>query len=308
MKNFKGRIGIFAAFIVLILLPKTGMSSYTIHLFTLAALNITCTVGLWLIVETGQLSIGHSAFMCVGAYSSALLVVNLGFPFWPSFFLSGLISGFIAMVIGIPSLRVKGAYFAILTFGFGEAVRLLISALVNPFGGVNGITGIPNPSGFGSTASYYYFALVLALAAVYTTHRLHTSHWGLNFKFIGQADSLAESVGIDIMWHKVFAFIIGAIFAGFAGSVFAHYHHYIAPDFFTFSESVGFITFIVVGGAGRVWGPVIGALILTIVPEMLGLTKIRPLFYGGLLMAVVIFFPRGIINIPDLIVQKFRGK
>jgi len=146
------------------------------------------------------------------------------------------------------------------------------------------------------------------LAAVYTTHRLHRSHWGLNFKFIGQADSLAESLGIDIMWHKVFAFVMGAIFAGFAGSVFAHYHHYIAPDFFTFAESVGFITFIVVGGAATVWGPVVGAMVLTIIPEMLGLTKMRPLFYGGLLIVVVIFFQQGIIHIPALVAQKFRKK
>jgi len=308
MKNIRKPIAISIGLILLVLLPKAGISNYTIHLFIITLLNITCTVGLWLIVETGQLSIGHAAFMCIGAYASTLFVLKLGLPFWPSFFGAGLVSGFIAVCLGIPSLRVKGAYFAILTFGFGEALRLIISALVNPFGGVNGIVGIPNPKGFGSVASYYYFSLVLALLSIYLTKRLHSSHWGLNFRFIGHEDSLAESVGIDIMWHKVIAFMLAAILAGLAGSIFAHYHHYIAPDFFTFYESVSFISFIIVGGTGNVWGPITGAIVLTIVPEVLELKESRPLFYGGLIMAVVMFLQNGIVDIPNLIQRKIRWR
>lgn len=308
MKSLKKRIWMLIGVVLLFGLPKVGISNYIIHLLIITYLNITVSVGLWLVVESGQLSIGHAAFMCVGAYTSTLLVLKVGLPFWPSFFLAGLTSGLVALSLGIPSLRVKGAYFAILTFGFNEALRLLVSSLVNPFGGVNGITGIPNPDGMGSNFSYYVFSLIIGLVAVSVAHRLHASHWGANFRFIGQVDSLAESVGIDIMWFKVSIFVLSAIFAGFAGSVFAHYHHYIAPEFFTFGESVSFISFILVGGTGNVWGPIIGAFLLTVVPEVIGLETTQPLFYGGLIILTVLFVNKGIIGIPEQLQGYIRNR
>ena len=315
MKNeFWRNLGAPFFIITFFLVPYILGEVYFVHLSILICLNLIASVSLWIVVKTGQLSLGQASFMAMGAYTSSLLTMRMGISFWASFLISGLIAAGIAFLLGFVILRIKGVYFAILTFAFCEIVRLFFSAMVDPFGGVNGIAGIRNPEPLNiinlieirieSPKDYLILALVVMLITYYVALSVERSSYRIIFKGISEADKLVESLGINTIRYKVFAFTIAGFFTGLSGSIFAHYFHYITPDFFTFGESVNFLTYIFVGGVGSIFGPIIGTILFTLLPEFLDIIKeYMHLIYGLILILVIVFLPGGIASLPTKVLK-----
>jgi branched-chain amino acid transport system permease protein len=306
---------------------KTGLK-YLILLVTLIAvpaftqdpylLNLLITTGIWttsvwgvrLIMSTGQLTLGHAAYMAVGAYASTLLTMKVGLSFWLAFPLAGLISSFVALLIGYPTLRIKGVYFSIITFAFAEIIRLIIVHWPSLLGGYGGIPNIPAPSpilsiSFTSRIPFYYLILAISLITYLVMVRMEKSRIGKIFSSIHESDTLAESIGINIMKYKIVAFCIGCFFAGLSGSFYAHYFNFTSPEFFTIWQSIYCLIFVIVGGAGSVWGPPIGSLFMTLVPELLRVAReYEPVIYAIILILIMFLLPSGLITLPARLLGK----
>lgn len=281
-------------------------------------LNILITTGIWtvaawgvrLIMATGQLTLGHAAYMAIGAYASALLVMKVGLSFWIAFPISGIISALVALLIGYPTLRIKGVYFSIITFAFAEIIRLIIIHWPNLLGGYGGLTNIPAPHPFftirfTSRLPYYYLILSLALVTYVVMVRIDRSRLGKIFSAIHESDTLAESIGINIMKYKIIAFCIGCFFAGLSGSFYAHYFNFTSPEFFTIWQSIYCLIFVLVGGASSVLGPLLGVFFLTLIPEILRVAKeYEPVIYALILILIMFLLPGGLISLPARVQPK----
>jgi len=293
-----------ALVLLLFLVPLFLTSNFYLHMFIMTAVNIIMATSLWLILRSGQLSIGHAAFMAIGAYTSALLTMRAGLPFPMAMPLAGIMAAVIAVLIGYPTLRLKGLFFALVTFAFAEIVRSIFNSFGKDlFGGPSGISAIPHPSFFGielaTRASYYYLVLPLMLLTILVVYRIDKSRIGMNLVAISQADSLAESLGINIMKYKIVAFVIGSFFAGVAGSFFAHYLRHISPESFTFWLSVYVLIYVVVGGLGSIMGPIIGACTLSLFSESFRtFGNYEPIVFGVALILVVMFLREGVVSLP----------
>jgi len=298
---------ITAVLVVLFIIPLIIRDQYYQHLMILTGLAIIATVSLNLVLATGQLSIAQAAFVGIGAYCSTLLVLKIGLTFWLAFPIAGAAAGGVGVLIGLPTLKMRGVYFAIATFAFGELVRMVFTNWVSLFGGVGGILNIPAPNPipffggalyFQTKGSFYYLVLLVMLITILVNYRLLHSRIGMAFQAIEEAEALAEQSGIPVMKYKLLAFLISSIFTGLAGSLYAHYSHYIAPGFFSFWESVHFIIMAVIGGVGTVGGPVIGAVFLTLLPEVFRATKeYEMVIYAIALITVVLFLPKGLMGL-----------
>jgi branched-chain amino acid transport system permease protein len=302
-----------ATFILLLLLvafPAVTQDPYILNILITTGIWTTSVWGVRVIMSTGQLTLGHAAYMAVGAYASTLLTMKAGLSFWLAFPLAGLVSSLVALLIGYPTLRIKGVYFAIITFAFAEIVRLVIVHWPSLLGGYGGIPNVPPPSpifsiSFKSRIPFYYLILALCLATYGVMVRIEKSRIGQIFSAIHESDTLAESVGINIMRYKVTAFCIGCFFAGLSGSFYAHYFNFTSPEFFTIWQSVYCLVFVIVGGAGGVWGPPLGSFFMTLVPELLRVAReLEPVIYAVILIAVMFLLPGGLITLPD----RLRGR
>jgi branched-chain amino acid transport system permease protein len=289
----------------LFFLPALIKNSYFLHVLIVTFLAIIYTVSLRLILVNGLLSFGHGAFAGIGAYASALLMMKAGCPFLLSMPLSGLISAVIGGLIAFPALRVKGAYFVILTWAVGEVFVVTYKRLKGVFGGTSGLYGIPGPNIFGvecsSKLSYFYLALMLMLVTVIVCYRIDKSRFGMIIKGIAISEDLAESVGINLTQYKVFNFSLACFFTGLAGSFLAHYTHFLSPEMFGIALSESIVVFMLVGGGGSLWGAIIGASVLNAVPELLTFTShYRMAVYGAILILTMIFLPGGIVSLVHL--------
>lgn len=306
----KGSIIGAAVAVFLFSVPTFIHSNYLMHIFITMAINIIMAITLAIVLRTGQLSLGHAAFLGVGAYSSSLFVMRLGLSFWAALPLSGITSAIVAIIIGYPTLRLRGIYFAIATFAVVEVMRSIWSYSKDLFGGPGGIFGIPVPDPiFGITFSgktaYYYLALIMTLIVILVLYNLERSQYGMSYKTVGNAEKLSQSVGINITKYKLQAFVISAFFAGVAGSFYAHYMTYISPSSFTIWGSINYLMFVVVGGTSIFWGPIAGTVFLSIIGEMLySLSYYKAIILGGILLAVILFFPEGLSSLPKLILRK----
>jgi len=273
-------------------------------------LHLACTVGIFVILAvslnivvgfTGQISLGHAAFFAVGAYTSSLLAMKFGVPFWLGIFGSGVVSLIFGILLGVPTLRVRDIYLSVVTICFGLMVQLALVNLESITGGARGIYGIPRPSiagfTFMSPQSYYYIILFFALLSIFSTSRLLKSRFGRAFLSIRENELAAETVGVRTTYYKILAFAISSFYAGLAGSLYAHYVSYINPDAFTFGTSVDVLVMIVIGGLGNIWGSVIGAFVITLLPEYLRFMQqyYRAVFGLGLIFMMV-FMRSGIIS------------
>jgi branched-chain amino acid transport system permease protein len=237
--------------------------------------------------------------MGLGAYTSTLLVMRLGAPFPLAFLAAGLLVGVIAAVIGPVFLRVKGVYFVLLTFALGEGIVLVFQEWVSLFGGNNGIHGIPKASLFGmamhSPRSYYFFALALAVATFLVTLSIFRSAQGAVLDSLNENEDLSQSLGVNARSYRVSVFALSGFFAGLAGSVYAHYTGFLSPEAFNFWTFVDMLVINVIGGIAAPVGPVLGAILLVPLPELLrDVKQYQMLTYGLLLMTAVLFLPSGI--------------
>jgi branched-chain amino acid transport system permease protein len=230
--------------------------------------------------------------------------------FWLGWVAAGSVSGIMAWILGRITLRIKGVFFAILTFAFGEIVRMIL-VNVTYFGGPNGIMGIPPPTrinipglfrvSFENKTHFYYIVLVFSLICMTIYFRLTKSQIGKVLKSISKADLLAQCCGINIMKYKLFAFVLASVWAGMIGGLYAPYFTFISPYSFTFMESIDFIILNVVGGVGTLSGPIFGALFLIGIPEIFRFAKEYELIIYAISLILVLFFvPRGIAGTIEL--------
>ena len=296
--------------ILLAVLPAFIRDPYILNILITTGIWATSVWGVRLIMTTGQLTLGHTAYMAVGAYASTLLVMKGGLSFWLALPLAGLTAALVALLIGYPTLRIKGVYFSIITFAFAEIIRLIIVNWPGFLGGSGGIPGIPAPTpvfsiSFTGRIPFYYLILVISGLTYLVMEGIERSRIGKIFSVIHESDTLAESFGINIMKYKMIAFALGCFFAGVSGSVYAHYYNFTSPEFFTIWQSVYCLLFVIVGGIGSVLGPVLGTFFMTLVPEILRQTKeYEPVVYAVILILVMFLLPGGLITLP----ARIRGK
>jgi len=292
-----------------VLLPQ-GLGSYQLHLLILVLINIVLASSLRLSLMVGQLNIGHSGFMAIGAYTSALLVKEVGLPFELGLLAGAGTAAIASIIIGYPSLRLRGVYFALVTVAFVEAVRLAATAWVSLTGGPSGMT-VPRPNLLGvpltTRSDQYYLALFLAALTLFILYRLERSRLGLTWKGIRQADNLAEAVGVDLTRYKLLAFVLASLFAGAAGSFYAHYIRFIFPPTFGFLLAVNILVYNFVGGRERLAGPIIGATFLTLLAEPFrGVTYYETLFFAIGLLLTVVLLPGGLVTLPQRLSGIYR--
>ena len=238
----------------------------------------------------------------IGAYTAALIsAVGSGLLFWPGFVAAGLVTGLSGLLIGIPTLRLKGHYLALATLGFGEIMRHIFFNWREVTHGMDGISGIPAPS-FGlfkieTDKSFFYLALAVLAIVMIATIRLERSKYGRSLAAIRDAELAAGTAGVDVSRLKIIAFVISATIAGLAGSLYAHLSSYISPDVFVFDVTAQILSMVLIGGIGTTWGPVLGAVVLIFLPELLRVSKAYyQLIYGAGIVAMVIFLPIGLIG------------
>ena len=275
------------------------INSYYAGIINLALINIILAVSLNLIVGfTGQLCLGHAGFMSIGAYVSAVITQKAGLPFLVSILIGAIVACLFAALIGYPTLKLTGDYFAITTLAFCEIIRIVIMN-IDSVGGARGLTGIPIKTNF--TIAFLFAVIVIII--IYNI--IHSSQ-GRAMLSIRENEIAAESMGINAFKYKMMAFIIAAFFAGLAGGLYAHYIGYIQPASFDFNKSIDYLTFVVFGGMGSLSGSIIATIILTFLPELLrGMQEYRMLIYPLALILLMIFRPQGLLGDKEISLKIF---
>lgn len=275
---------------------------YLLHIAILCGVYVILSVSLDIIVGmAGLLNLGHVAFYAIGAYTTALLSLHLGLNFFISAIISALASGLCGLLLGMPTLRLRGDYLAIVTLGFGEILRITLNNWDSLTNGPRGLMGIKHPS-IGSLVLerplyLYYLVMLLVAISIFLYLRLERTRIGRALAAIREDEVAAASIGINVVKLKLFAFWIGASLAGLAGSFFASWTGFVSPDSFTFMESVLILCMVVLGGMGNVLGVSIGAIVMSSLPELLREFKdYRMLFFGLLLVVMMAFRPEGIVK------------
>ena len=283
------------------LLLAAKSDGYTPFVLALVALTAVVGVGLNILLGlTGQVSLGHVGFYAIGAYTVAILTLK-GVDFWIALPLAGAVAGIVGFVLALPALRVTGPYLAMVTIAFAFIVQHGTIEWRTVTGGSNGLMGIPPPS-IGalifSEREMAMLAVALAGASLYAFHRLARSGWGMAMVAVRDAEPAARSIGLNPVIVKTAAFSLSAVFTGLAGGIFAPLLMFVAPDSFPFSQSILFLFAVIVGGAGWTFGPVVGALVSVVLPELLsGLAEYRLLFFGAALLVILWVAPEGVLGL-----------
>ena len=282
-------------YVVMMVLIKAGViNRYYEGIVRLICINVIMAVSLNLVCGfMGQLALGHAGFMSVGAYAAALFTMKSGLPEAVAFPLALLVGGIVAaivgVVIGIPALRMRGDYLAIITLGFGEIIRVVANALPIT-GGAKGLSGIPASTNF----SYAYWVMILSVFVIFAFIK---SRHGRAVLSIREDEIAAEASGIRTTYYKMMAFVLAAFFAGIAGGLYAHHVGVLSPTKFDFNYSVEFLVMVVLGGMGSITGSIIAAIVLTILPEALrGFEDYRMLLYSLVLIVMMLFRPTGLLG------------
>lgn len=304
------------------------INPYYLQVASFILINIILGVSIYITLSTGQLSLANAGFMGIGAYTSALLTLNFDLPIIVGILAGTLLAGVFGILIGIPTLRLQGVYLAIVTLGFGEVIRVIFVNWESMTKGAVGLSGIPHmgrellntlkdfgldPKILGLQNNQFVFlAIFLILLAVTISiiaffRRQNRSRVGRAFAAIKLDEKAAESMGINITYYKVLAFAQGALVAGFAGALFAHVLAYISPADFAYHRAVEILIFAVFGGSEVIWGPVFGALFLTVMPEVLRfISEYRYMIYGLIIIIMMAVRPQGLIDVNILNWVKFK--
>jgi branched-chain amino acid transport system ATP-binding protein/branched-chain amino acid transport system permease protein len=299
------------AIAVLAAVPVATSGTYYSYLGIIVFIYGIVAIGLNILTGyAGQFSLGHAAFMAMGAYTTALLTKALaGIPFfaltglhiWLGIICGTVVAALSGIVLAVPALRVRGPYLAMVTIAFGWVVWKVLQEWVAVTGGDLGLSSVPKPQIYTlrlDTIGFYYVALVLFLLAFLLQRRLIDSAFGLRVRAVKHSEIALSSVGIDVYRLKVVVFLISAAFAGFGGTLFAHQQNYISPDNFQFFSSVFFLLAVLFGGAGTMLGPVIGAGVLTLLPEMLhDFDKYRLIVYACMILLTLYYLPNGVMGL-----------
>ena len=285
-----------------VLLPLFLKDAYYLRILIYIGIYIILALSLNLINGyTGLFSIGHAAFYGIGAYSSALLTLRVGIPFVIALPLSGMISGFFGYLIGKPTLRLSGIFLTLATLGFNIIFVLLMINLEGLTRGPLGIAGIPTPKilsySFSHQVDYYYLILFMVLFTLGSIYRIIHSRFGKALLAIREEEAAAEAIGVNTVHYKIAIFTLSTFYAGIAGSFFAHFLRFIAPDSFTFWESFTLLAMLALGGQGNLVGPMVGASLLIAIPEIFRfLSDYRMIFYGLILIFMMLFRREGLFR------------
>lgn len=254
----------------------------------LVGINAITALGLYLTVTTGQFSLGHAAFMAIGAYTSGILTVKFQLPLLLAILVAAAAASVVGVVFGIPALRTRGTYLAVITLGLGELVRVFFSS-VEYVGGVSGMNGMRGTTPF-------LVVIILVICTVFVKWLMNTP-LGRAFEAIGQDEVVAESIGINTTRLKVAAFALGAALAGVGGALYAHLMFFIEPPMFDYNYSVLILLLMIFGGMESPWGAILGAAILTPLPELVrGLDHWRMLIYGAILVLMMAVRSQGLLS------------
>ncbi len=314
--NFAVGLGFVLLAALLILLPHV-LSFSQQEIAVLLVINVLLVASYRLMTLTGEWSLGHVVIMGVGAYGSALFSKMVGAPVPLAMLLGAVTAALVAFVLSFPLFRMKGFYFLIGSFTAGEIIRLIWKRFSDPFGGPKGIKRIPGfpdfelgPFSFDfyEPVTYYYLALIVVALCLFLLYRIERSRIGLTFHALHWQDKLAESVGINAFRYRTLAFVTSSFFAGVAGALYAHYIGTVNPNRFGVEEMVFVLVWAIVGGTATIYGPILGVVVLTVINEVvlraLGVDTMRPLFYGVILIASVLFLPNGL----ESLVPKLRAR
>jgi branched-chain amino acid transport system permease protein len=290
-------------------IPALLQNPYWTDVLVFFLIFIILATSLRIVFSTGQISFAHPGLAAIGGYCSGALAVHLGFSFWVSLPAAALISALASLVIGYPTLRIRGVYFFLVTFMFTSLIGVIIGNFWIPtFGGWKGLLNIPRPSSitipglfvinFTNDLAYYYLTLFLTCMVVLATYRLENTRFALVFNAIESADVLAESVGIHLMKYKLLAFVMAGVIAGVAGALFAHYQRIITPYDFDMQMGILLFIYIVVGGMGTVLGPLMGVISIRILAQHLyQFREYETMILGVILILFLRFIPGGLIHL-----------
>ena len=277
-----------------------GGNEYFLSLLVFMGINGLITMGLSLLMGyAGQISLGHAAFFGVGAYSSGVLSTKYSLHPLAAIGVGIFLSALIAFLVGKPTLRLKGHYMAVATLGFGEIMFIVFNELSPLTGGPSGLSGIP-PLTFGGIAiegsAYLYLVWALVILLLVFSLNMINSRVGRALRAVHGSELAASAMGVDASKYKLGVFVLSGVYASIAGSLYAHFITFISPSSFSLMFSILLLMMVVVGGTETIWGALLGAAVLTLLPEYLrGLEDFEVLAYGAILMAVLLFMPRGIL-------------
>lgn len=292
---------LFVLFLLLLCLPMFLDSNYHLHLLIMVSINTVLASSLNLVLGyVGLASLCHGALYGIGAYTAALVSTSFGLSPWLVVPVAGIVAGLLALPVGLASLPFRGVYFAVATLGFQQIINLVTVNWVDLTRGPMGITNIP-PFVFGTTAlsmkGIAVLSVIMAGVCVFFCWLIVRSRIGHELRAIRDNEIAARAVGINSFWIKNIIFCISAAMAGMAGSLFAHYTGFVSPDSFTINVSVTSVIMVLAGGIGTLGGGALGALLLTLLPEMMRfLQDYRMVLYGLALVALIIYLPNGLIG------------
>jgi branched-chain amino acid transport system permease protein len=285
-------------------------------------IRILANLGIWVLLGTGleiisgacgQLSLGHAAFFGIGGYTSAILTLKAGFPFWVALPCSALVSTLAGLIVGIPSLRFRGPYLVLVTIAFNYIAYTIFMNWKSMTGGYEGMTRIPSPKIFNLTFenphAFVYIVLVITLFLLWVYRRIYHSSVGRAWLSIRESESASEACGISVSRFKLLAFAVSTFYTGIAGSLFVHLNKFVSPESFNFDASIHILAMLIIGGMYCLYGGMTGAIIFAIAHEFLSVfPQAENLLFGILLIVILKFLPGGIVGLFQSRWLKFKGR
>ncbi len=307
MARYKNWLIALAFILVFVGLPAwVGNNAYLMLILSLSGIFVIASIGLDLLFGySGQISIGQAAFYAVGAYTSAILTTKLGINVWLAMLAGGVLATVFAALVALPICKLVHMFLALVTIGIGELTHQAIINLPDLTGSFTGVRAIPMPR-IGdyvfNVSSYYYIVLAVVVLSLLVKQRIVDSRIGRAFIAIRENTDAANAMGINVTYYKVVAFACSAAFTGIAGALYAHYIGFISPESFTLDQSVLFLTAVLCGGMGTFVGPIIGAVVITVINEAIQvLGSYQMLVYGIFIVVAVIYVPEGLVGVVKMI-------
>ena len=293
---------VLALSLLLLVWPLLESNPYNLGLSNLIALQAIVVLGLNLFNGyAGQISLGHAAFFAIGAYGSAIGTTSWGGPAWPVMIVVALVAALVALAVGLPALKLSGHYLAMATLGFNFVVYTILVQWDSVTGGPSGFSGIPylavGPLVFDNEIAFHYLVWSVTMLALLLCLNLVRSGVGRGLAALAEDETAAAALGVDTRRAKVKVFILSAVLASVAGSLFAHCYAFVSPDSFNIFISVDFVIMVVVGGMGSIWGTLFGAALITLLPEWIeALESFKDIIHGLILVLILIFLPQGLVT------------
>jgi branched-chain amino acid transport system permease protein len=293
---------LFSLCLAVVILPLFIRGDYYLSILVFMGINSLTVMGLSLLMGyAGQISLGHAAFYGIGAYCTGVLTTHFGLPIYLAFLGGILLSILLAIIVGIPALRLKGHYLAVATLGIGEIVFIIFSELMDLTGGPSGLSNIPvvtlGTFQFNTSFRFYYLVWGINLLVLLFSLNIIHSRVGRALRSMHGSEIAANAMGVNLSFLKIQIFVLSAVYASVAGSLYAHFVSFIAPNNFGLMISIMFLMMGVIGGIHNIWGALLGASLLTFLPEYLRVfEQYDILIYGAILLAILLFMPEGLLE------------